>query len=68
MANRPSPESEVLNENLIIDFDDEGRLVGTMAEHYSRAVTTPAIEVSLPGELLPTLTLVVNWIGAMVNN
>ncbi|MGG6240046.1 DUF2283 domain-containing protein [Nodosilinea sp. AN01ver1] len=54
LADRPSTESEVLNENLIIDFDDEGRPVGITVEHYSQTVTTPAIEVSLPGELLPT--------------
>ncbi|MEO1069684.1 MAG: DUF2283 domain-containing protein [Cyanobacteria bacterium J06638_6] len=52
MADRPSTESEVLNESLIIDLDDEGRPVGITVEHYSQTVTTPAIEVSLPGELL----------------
>lgn len=52
LADRPSTESEVLNENLIIDLDNEGRPVGITVEHYSQTVTTPAIEVSLPGELL----------------
>jgi uncharacterized protein YuzE len=54
LADRPSTESEVLNENLIIDLDDGGRPVGITLEHYSQTVTTPAIEVSLPRELLPT--------------
>ncbi|MBD2233819.1 DUF2283 domain-containing protein [Phormidium tenue] len=54
LADRPSTESEVLNENLIIDFDNQGRPVGITVEHYSQTVTTPAIEVSLSGELLPT--------------
>lgn len=50
LADRPSAESEVLNDNLIIDLDKEGRPVGITLEHYSQTVTTPAIEVSLPGE------------------
>ena len=50
LADRPSAESEVLNDNLIIDLDEEGRPVGITVEHYSQTVTTPAIEVSLPGE------------------
>jgi uncharacterized protein YuzE len=54
LADRPSTESEVLNDNLIIDLDAEGRPVGITVEHYSQTVTTPAIEVSLPGELLST--------------
>lgn len=53
LADRPSVESEVLNDNLIIDLDEEGRPVGITVEHYSQTVTTPAIEVSLPGEPLP---------------
>ena len=54
LSERPSTESDVLNENLTIDFDDEGRPVGITVEHYSQTVTIPTIEVSLPGELPPT--------------
>ena len=53
LADRPSTESEVLNDNLIIDLDDEGRPVGITVEHYSQTVTNSAIEVSLPSEPLP---------------
>ncbi len=52
LADRPSVESEVLNDNLIIDLDDAGRPVGITVEHYSQTVTTPTIEVSLPQELV----------------
>ena len=53
LADRPSVESEVLNENLIIDLDGNGRPVGITVEHYSQTVTTSAIEVSLPQEFVP---------------
>jgi uncharacterized protein YuzE len=52
LADRPSVESEVLNDHLIIDLDDAGRPVGITVEHYSQTVTTPTIEVSLPKELV----------------
>lgn len=52
LADRPSVESEVLNDTLIIDLDDAGRPVGITVEHYSQTVTTPTIEVSLPKELV----------------
>lgn len=54
LADRPSTESEVINDNLVVDLDSEGRPVGITLEHYSQTVTSQAIEVSLPGELLPT--------------
>lgn len=50
LADRPSTESEVVNDNLIIDLDSESRPVGITVEHYSQTVTTQAIEVNLPGE------------------
>ncbi|MEB3269322.1 MAG: DUF2283 domain-containing protein [Leptolyngbya sp.] len=53
LADRPSVESEVLNDNLIIDLDSSGRPVGITVEHYSQTVTTPAIEISLPQEFAP---------------
>lgn len=53
LADRPSMESEVVNDNLIIDLDGEGRPVGITVEHYSQTVTTQTIEVNLPGERSP---------------
>lgn len=56
LADRPSVESEVVNDNLIIDLDNQGRPVGITLEHYSEAVSSQAIEISLPTNLpmLPT--------------
>ncbi|PSR15638.1 hypothetical protein C8255_22035 [filamentous cyanobacterium CCP3] len=54
LADRPSTESEVVNDNLIVDLDSDGRPVGITLEHYSQTVTSQAIEVSLPSEPLPT--------------
>ncbi len=34
----------------LVQQDEAGRPVGITVEHYSQTVTTPAIEVSLPGE------------------
>jgi uncharacterized protein YuzE len=48
LADRPSDESEVINDNLIIDLDDQGQPVGITVEHYSQTVTNPGIEVNLP--------------------
>ncbi len=53
LADRPSVESEVVNDNLIIDLDSEGRPVGITVEHYRQTVTTQAIEVNLPREHTP---------------
>ena len=53
LADRPSMESEVVNDSLIIDLDSEGRPVGITVEHYSQSVTTQTIEVNLPGERSP---------------
>ncbi len=52
LADRPSVESEVINDNLIIDLDDVGRPVGITVENYSQTVTTPTIEVSLPKKMV----------------
>ncbi len=54
LADRPSVESEVVNDNLIIDLDAEGRPVGITLEHYSQVVTSRAIEISLPTNLSVT--------------
>lgn len=48
LADRPSDESAVINDNLIIDLDDQGQPVGITVEHYSQTVTNPGIEVNLP--------------------
>jgi uncharacterized protein YuzE len=50
LADRPSTESEVVNDNLIIDLDSEGRPVGIAVKHYSQTVTIQAIDINLPGE------------------
>ncbi|MBF2035601.1 MAG: DUF2283 domain-containing protein [Leptolyngbyaceae cyanobacterium T60_A2020_046] len=53
LADRPSVESEVLNDTLIIDLDENGCPVGITVEHYSQTVTTPTIEINLPQDLIP---------------
>ena len=50
LADRPSTESEVVNDNLIIDLDSEGRPVGITVKHYSQTVTTQAVDVNRPEE------------------
>ena len=47
ISDRPSIESEVINENLIIDLDINGQPVGITLEHYSQAASSQAIEVDL---------------------
>jgi uncharacterized protein YuzE len=47
LADRPSTESEVINDNLVIDLDEQGRPVGITLEHYSQSVTSQAIEIAL---------------------
>jgi uncharacterized protein YuzE len=47
LADRPSTESEVINDNLVIDLDEQGRPVGITLEHYSQSVTSQAIEIVL---------------------
>jgi uncharacterized protein YuzE len=41
----------VVNENLIIDLDAQGYPVGITLEHYSQAVSSQSIEISLPMSL-----------------
>ena len=43
-----SDSSEALHENLVVDFDGEGRPVATTFEHYSQISDTTAIESLLP--------------------
>ena len=54
LADRPSVDSVVVNDNLVIDLDAEGRPVGITIEHYSQAVTSQSIEISLPANLSVT--------------
>ena len=53
LADRTSIESEVINNSLIVDLDDEGRPVGITVEHYSQTVTNAAIEVNLSSQNPP---------------
>jgi len=52
LANRPSVESEVINDNLIIDRDAAGQTVGITIEHYSQTATSKVIEMLVPQDLL----------------
>jgi len=54
ISDRPSVESEVINENLIIDLDSDGQPVGITLEHYSKTASSQAIEVDLPISMLTT--------------
>ena len=56
LADRPSTESEVINDNLVIDLDEQGRPVGITLEHYSQSVTSKAIEIAL-GDYVPAKAL-----------
>lgn len=44
LANRPSTESEVISESLIVDLDSEGKSVGITIEQYSQTVDSIAID------------------------
>jgi len=48
LADRPSVESEAIQENLVIDLDHQGVPVGITIEHYSSVVDSTAIETLLP--------------------
>ncbi len=54
LADRPSVESEVVNDKLIIDLDAEGQPVGITLEHYSQVVTSQSIEIFLHTNLSVT--------------
>ncbi|MEL6881172.1 MAG: DUF2283 domain-containing protein, partial [Cyanobacteria bacterium J06607_10] len=36
IANRPSAETEVISETLMVDLDSDGKPVGITIEHYSQ--------------------------------
>ena len=48
LANRPSTESEVINESIVVDVDVDGKPVGITVEHYSQTADSTAIETFLP--------------------
>ncbi len=48
LTDRDSSCSEAINDNLIVDFDDQGKPVGLTLEHYSQISDTRSIETLLP--------------------
>ena len=48
LADRPSTESEVISESLVVDLDKDGKPVGITIEHYSQTADSTAIETILP--------------------
>jgi uncharacterized protein YuzE len=48
LAERDSSSSEAISDNLIVDFDAQGRPVGVTLEHYSLISDSNAIETLLP--------------------
>jgi uncharacterized protein YuzE len=48
LADRVSSSSEAVSENLIVDFDEQGKPVGMTLEHYSQIGDTSTIETLLP--------------------
>ena len=53
LAERDSSSSQAISDNLIVDFDAQGRPVGVTLEHYSLISDSSAIETLLP--ITPTL-------------
>ena len=48
LAERVSSSSEVVSDNLIVDFDERGEPVDMTLAHYSRIGDTSTIETLLP--------------------
>ncbi len=48
MADRDSACSETINDNLIIDFDGQGRPIALTVEHYSQISDQLSVETLLP--------------------
>ena len=48
LADRVSSSSEAISDNLIIDFDEQGKPVGVTLEHYSQITDSSTIETLLP--------------------
>ena len=48
LADRDSTRSEAINDNLIVDFDGQGRHVALTLEHYSAISDQLSVETLLP--------------------
>jgi uncharacterized protein YuzE len=48
LADRDSTRSEAINDNLIVDFDSQGRPVALTLEHYSAISDQLSVETLLP--------------------
>lgn len=48
LAERENSSSEAISDNLIVDFDVQGRPVGVTVEHYSQISDSSVIETLLP--------------------
>jgi len=48
LADRPSAESQVISDHLIVDLDEAGRPVGITIEHYSQTAGSQMLEISVP--------------------
>lgn len=48
LAERDSSSSQAINDNMIVDFDAQGRPVGVTLEHDSEISDSSAIETLLP--------------------
>ncbi len=48
LAERASTSSEAISDNLIVDFDSQGRPVGVTLEQYSQISDSSTIETLLP--------------------
>ena len=48
LADRVSSCSEAISDNLIVDFDAQGKPVGLTLEHYSQISDNRSIETLLP--------------------
>ena len=48
LADRDSACSETINDNLIIDFDGQGRPIALTVEHYSQISDQLSVETLLP--------------------
>lgn len=53
LANRPSIESEAVTDDVIIDFDTDGRVVGITIDNYSKQVDLTVIEtIDVPSSVI----------------
>lgn len=45
---KPSSQTEVVTDDLIVDFDSDRNIVGITLEHASRTIDLSRIEINLP--------------------